>query len=243
VIVSSAGVDSGKHGDAIDRREAIRRAAMLLGGALSASTVAAAVAACERASAPAGVWKPRAFDLHDADLVAAIAEHILPQTDTPGARAAQVDRFIDSVVADYHTPAERDAFIAGLRDVDARAREEHGAAFLDCDAARQHALLAAMDRDAFPRDHGGRAGAADVSRETERGGGGIPAIATARSDTQRKAASSKSPRPFMRTMKELTVVGYYTSELGAKQELRYARVPGRFDGCVPLSASDRAWAV
>ena len=49
--------------------------------------------------------------------------------------------------------------------------------------------------------------------------------------------------PFFRTMKELTVVGYYTSEAGATQELRHEAVPGRFDGCIPFAQVGRTWAV
>jgi len=49
--------------------------------------------------------------------------------------------------------------------------------------------------------------------------------------------------PFFRTMKELTLVGFYTSEAGATRELRHAPVPGRFEGCVPLDQIGRAWAV
>jgi hypothetical protein len=44
-------------------------------------------------------------------------------------------------------------------------------------------------------------------------------------------------------MKELTLVGYYTSEPGATQELRHEPVPGRYQACVPLSEIGRAWAV
>jgi hypothetical protein len=49
--------------------------------------------------------------------------------------------------------------------------------------------------------------------------------------------------PFFRTMKELTLLGYYTSQPGATRELQHNPVPGRFDGCVPLSKVGRAWAV
>ena len=43
-------------------------------------------------------------------------------------------------------------------------------------------------------------------------------------------------------MKELTVLGYYTSKAGAMQELRYIRTPGRFEGCYPLAKARRTWA-
>ncbi|MEM1118395.1 MAG: gluconate 2-dehydrogenase subunit 3 family protein, partial [Bacteroidota bacterium] len=48
--------------------------------------------------------------------------------------------------------------------------------------------------------------------------------------------------PFYRQLKELTVAGYYTSEVGATQELQWLAVPGRYDADVPLSAVGRAWA-
>jgi hypothetical protein len=49
--------------------------------------------------------------------------------------------------------------------------------------------------------------------------------------------------PYFRLLKELVLLGYYTSEAGATRELRYAAVPGAFRGCVPLAEIGRAWAV
>jgi hypothetical protein len=57
------------------------------------------------------------------------------------------------------------------------------------------------------------------------------------------AAAGRTEVPWFRTLKELTVLGYYTSETGATQELRYVAVPGRFEGCVPFTQVGRAWAV
>src|SRR2546425_148322 len=82
---------------AIDRREALRRVALLLGGALSASTVAGVLAGCEARRTPEGAWTSRALTSEQLELVAAIAEHILPETDTPGARGVGVHRFIDEI--------------------------------------------------------------------------------------------------------------------------------------------------
>src|SRR5437879_13442337 len=80
----------------IDRREALRRAALLLGGALSASTVAGVLAGCEARRTPYGAWAPRALSSDQLDLVATIAEHILPATATPGARAWGGHRSLDA---------------------------------------------------------------------------------------------------------------------------------------------------
>ena len=187
----------------IDRREALRRTALVLGGTLSASAIAGVLAGCETAFAAQAA--PRAFTAAQLELVATIADHIIPRTDTPGARDAGVPRFIDTMMAEYYTADERKQFVAGVGDVDARAQEANGRAFTRCTAKQQRAILETLDAEAFP--------------------------ATAR----------RGPH-FFATMKELTVLGYYTSKAGATQELRYVQTPGRFEGCYPLAKAGRTWA-
>jgi len=193
--------------ETIDRREVLRRAALLLGGALAAPTVVGVLAGCQAARVPDDAWVPRAFTRPQADLVAAIAEHILPETDTPGARTAGVHRFIDAMLAESYAAPERKGFLAGLADVDARAGRISGHPFLQCTVADQRALLEVLDREAFA------------------------------------AGPDPLETPFFRTLKQLTLVGYYTSQTGATRELHHAPVPGRYDGCVPLAQVGRTWAV
>jgi len=188
--------------DAMNRREALRRTALLLGGAVSAPTITALLAGCDARTGEKG-WSPRALNAEQSELVATLAEHIIPETDTPGARSTGVHRFIDTMLAEYYAPADRSRFLAGLDDVDARAKRSGGKTFLRLTPTEQVALLRQLDRDAYAQ----------------------PAT------------------PFFRTMKELTILGYYTSEPGATRELHYVRVPGRFEGCVPLAQVGRTWAV
>src|SRR6266498_1835490 len=218
--------------DAIDRREALRRAALLLGGALSASTVAGVLAGCEARRILDDTWRPRALTADQADLVATIAEHILPETDTPGARAALVHRFIDAMLAESYPTEERQRFLAGLAEVDSRAQRACGRPFLRCGPAGQRTLLEQLDREAFAP--GSR------PRETP---GLRPGLVRLPVTPGSRPGSETAPVPFFRTMKELTLVGYYTSEIGATRELHNAPVPGRFEGCVPLAQIGRTWAV
>lgn len=190
--------------DLIGRREALRRTAMLLGGVLSAPAIAGVLAGCDSRSAD-GTW--RALTGDQAELVATIAEHIIPETDTPGARAAGVHIFIDKMLAGHYRDEDRKRVLDGLADLDARAERECGRAFIRCTADEQRTLLTRLDTEAFAP----MAGRREV--------------------------------PWFRTIKELTVLGYYTSEIGATQELRHVAVPERFDGCVPLEQIGRAWAV
>ena len=226
--------------DAIGRREALRRAALLLGGALSAPAIAGVLAGCESRHAT-GAWTPRALTPDQGELVATIAEHIIPETDTPGARALGVHRFIDTMLAEYYPAAERQRFLAGLADVDARARRACGRAFLECAAKDQRAVLDQLDGEAFARP--AAPPMPEASRETERGTAETKAPAELKSAAEAPTASGRREAPFFRTMKELTLLGYYTSEAGATRELRHERVPGRFEGCVPFAQVGRTWAV
>src|SRR5687767_10136815 len=190
--------------DVVDRREALRRAAMLLGGVLSAPAIAGVLAGCDSRSAD-GTW--RALTSEQGKLVATIAEHIIPETDTPGARAAGVHVFIDRMLAGHYGDDDRKRVLDGLAAFDERARRECGRPFIICSAEEQRALLMRVDDEAF--------------------------------------AQTAGPRevPWFRTIKELTVLGYYTSEIGATQELKHVAVPERFEGCVPLEQIGRTWAV
>jgi gluconate 2-dehydrogenase gamma chain len=191
--------------DEMDRREALRRTALMLGGVLSAPTITAFLGGCDVRRVPDDQWVPRAMDQQQADLLATVTEHIIPETDTPGARAAGVHQFIDLMLAEYYPPSERQRFLAGLADLDQRARRSGGRPFLRCSADQRHALLIEMDREAFD--------------------------------------ASAGQQPFFRTLKELTLLGYCTSEVGATRELRYERIPGRYEGCIPFARVGRTWAV
>lgn len=59
--------------------------------------------------------------------------------------------------------------------------------------------------------------------------------------TQSKAQDA--PSHYFRMMKELTLLGYFTSEIGCTQSLRYVEVPGRYEGCIPYQKGDKAWAI
>jgi gluconate 2-dehydrogenase gamma chain len=57
-----------------------------------------------------------------------------------------------------------------------------------------------------------------------------------------KSDSPPKERPFILTAKELTMLGFFTSEPGATQVLQYEAVPGAYKGCVPLAEVGRTWA-
>ena len=50
-------------------------------------------------------------------------------------------------------------------------------------------------------------------------------------------------KDFFRMMKDLTITGYFTSEIGATQALAYDPIPGKFNGCMPLEKGQKTWAL
>jgi hypothetical protein len=238
-------------GNDITRREAVARTALLLGGTLAASGITAVRADAWKTATASG-WRAGTLTASQSELVATVAEHILPATDTPGARAAGVHRVIDVVLTDYYKADERARFVNGLAELDARAEKANGVPFLKSTPKQQLALLAAMDGESYPpqrvlekaeplnaerarmRDSLARQSStgptvSDPTRPSADGGGG-------------EAARREAERGwFFRRMKELTLLGYYTSEVGAQQELKVNPM-GVYRGDIPYRSIGHSWA-
>jgi hypothetical protein len=80
-------------------------------------------------------------------IVTMAAESIIPATDTPGATDAKVTAFIDTMLSDWYSPAERDVFLAGVTALDQRATTQFGTSFVAATPAQQFALLNAADAE------------------------------------------------------------------------------------------------
>ncbi|HEX6069127.1 MAG TPA: gluconate 2-dehydrogenase subunit 3 family protein [Longimicrobiaceae bacterium] len=231
--------------DLISRRAAIARVAYLLGGALSASTVAGVLAGCDRRASDAAAT---ALTGDRKEMVATLGEHILPRTDTPGARDAEVQDFIDAMMTDYYPAEERDRFLAGLARIDERSRRAFGAPFLEADPAQQLRLVEALNRQAFldPAARQTTPAQEPVTRETQTETGRSDAEAVQAASGAVELDSDWDPedvgrQAFFRTLKELVLVGYYTSEVGATQELRVNPM-GTWLGDIPYADVKQAWA-
>jgi len=149
----------------------------------------------------------KVFNPHQNATVIAISETIIPQTNTPGAKAARVNEFIDVVLADWFDEAEKNDFLKALDEFDARCHYLLGKNFVDCTAEQQGQFLRIMD---------------DEQSEIR----GRPGADWAPQDPQ--------PKQFFSRMKQLTIIGYYTSQAGFEQELHSEIIPSRHAGCAPL---------
>jgi len=160
----------------------------------------------------------RTLDPGQNAIVTTMAELIIPATETPGAKAARVNEFIDVVLTDWLPDQDRALFLAGLAETDARSRALFAKSFADCDERQQADILTALDEE--------------VARLRE-------ALPPDRNRSRREDAASPV-RHFFFLMKRLTLIGYYTSEIGAQQELHFEVIPTHWRGCVPLEDGTKA---
>ena len=177
----------------LDRRQALRTLAFGGIGAVAAPAWAETLAEIARdhadhahatltAAAEAAPWAPKVFNAHQNETVVLLSEMIIPQTDTPGAKAAKVNEFIDLVLDDANE-TERKQFLNGLAWMDGRSQELFGTDFVSATPEQQTALLTIV---ASPKN---------------------------------KAFEDQVGIDFFKAIKALTITGYYTSEIGMKQEL------------------------
>ncbi len=140
-------------GEIMQRREVLR---LLAAGAALPVLSPSLLAHLQEAQAQVGSsYKLRTLSPQQNALVVTMIDLIIPVTDTPGAKAARVNEFIDVILTDWATETERQAFLDGLAKVDKRSNELFGKNFVDASVDQQTTLLRAMD-DAAMAAHSNR---------------------------------------------------------------------------------------
>lgn len=182
----------------IDRRNAVKKASLMLGFAVSGPALTGVLNGCTARKTID--WQPLIFSENEAMLVEAASSRILPSGETPGASDAGVAPFIDEMVAEYYLPRDQQRFQTGLQQLDPLSNEIVSRNFANASESEQDQVLKEL---------------------------------TKRSDLQ----------PFFLMLKELTVLGFFTSEVGATQFLNFDEIPGGFQGCESLeSLGGKTWA-
>ena len=250
-----------EHGTSIDRREALKRVGVMLGGvALVGGTNL--LTACEKAGTPAGdtaaATGSGAFTTQDIALLDEVAETILPQTKTPGAKAAKTGAFMALMVTDSYSPADQKIFRDGMKTLNDVTQQAHKVGFMAATPEQRLAVLTQFDREQKramdARDAAVRAkrGLPPVPVTAEAGEPGKEGDAYVSDQRQENTAGSRtnaapaitedSPTHYFRMMKELALLGYFTSEIGYTQAQRYEETPGQWIPCAPYTKGEPAWA-
>ena len=223
--------------DLISRREAILRVSALLGGVALIGS-GALISGCRAEKTGTAASTP--FTADDIAYLDEIADTILPTTSTPGAKAAKTGAFMALMVTDtYHADDEK-TFREGMRKLDDLSKSKNGASFMKATPAQRLALLQELDREQHDysekqRTEGRKKSDAFINDTKQQN------APEAKINPATQIASEPQTKYF-RMMKELALLGYFTSEIGATQALRYVESPGRYDPCVPYKPGDRDWA-
>lgn len=223
----------------ITRREAIQRVTVMLGG-ITLVGGSGLISACgDRPAAREYTAVGSLFSAEDVAFLDEIADTILPETDTPGAKAAAVGPFMAMMVHEVYSLDDQQIFIEGMRQLNQESEQMHGVAFMAATPQQRLQLLEQLDRE--QKDYMDRREAAQrrsrdavVADEPEDARAGDPSL-----DPE---ITAEAPAHYFRMMKELALLGYFTSEIGYNQAMRYVETPGRFDPCVPYTAGEKIWA-
>jgi hypothetical protein len=162
--------------------------------------------------AAVGAKGPAVYSDDDTRFFDDVAETIMPRTETPGARDAAVGAFITRYSAARYEPAHIAILKDGIAQINARMQELHGVPFRQATPEQKQSVLTAIDRQA--KDY----------------------VATAD-----RHVTERVPHYFT-LVKQLTLFGFFTSELGATRVSRYRPIPGKYKGCVPYTPGETFWA-
>ncbi|MEL6986687.1 MAG: gluconate 2-dehydrogenase subunit 3 family protein [Bacteroidota bacterium] len=191
------------------RRKAIKNTAVLMGFAFGAPTMLAVMNGC-KATPVDESWQPLFFSKEDANIIGEIAETILPETDTPGAKTAGVHKFIDEHVFKNFPTEAHQAIKSKFEAMKKSVVDKFGKSFDQLDMDNRIAFLKEFESEA-----------AIFNEEN----------------------TNEQDFHLWDGLKDLTITGFMTSEVGSKQFLVHDPIPGEYNGCVDLSSVGANWAI
>jgi len=186
----------------MERREAVQYISLLLGGTLVGSN--AFLTGCKTKTG-----KETNFDEDDIAYLNEVANTILPETSTPGAKAAMVGQFMTVMINDSYEEKDQKIFHEGMKKLNDLSEKTYDGSFMKINEKQRHDLLVTLDKE---------------------------------QKEYMKNKKKEEPSHYFRMMKELTMLGYFTSEIGCTKARRYVESPGKYDGCVPYKKGDKAFA-
>lgn len=190
----------------LNRREILERMAIVSGGLISLTVLSACEGGVSVDKSAKKDTALKSLSQEQLDLIGDIADTIIPDTDTPGAKAINIHYFIDELVANWMTSVQRSQFLSDVSALDIRIKSEKGKSF---------SMLSLDDRDLMLDQLG----------------------------EEMIEQNAQGTKHIYKEIRELTIFGYYTSEVGASVELNFDPLPGAFKGCVSFSDVGKTWSV
>lgn len=189
----------------MDRRNALTQLSLMLGGTLSFPTLQA-MSRLEKGEIAAPKNSNFSLTNEQRSLIAEVAEQIIPKTDTPGAIEAGVPAFVEMMLQDCYRQPEQQSFLDGV----AQLQQQN---FLSLNDAKKTDMLKKLESDTKELMK------AYQVKQTKIGD----------NEDKEVMKSQLKGLPFWRLMKELTLLGYFTSEKGLNASFEYVPVPGKFE--------------
>lgn len=189
----------------MNRRDAISRVGLILGGTVIGAEFF--ISGCKSGNS---VNTDDLFAKETTAWLNEVGETILPETKTPGAKAANVGGFMAIMVRDCYTADDQKIFKKGIGQLDEASNKKFKKSFLEADAKQRTELLTDLDKEAKEYS---------------------------------KTKKPEDPNHYFTMIKQLTLLGFFTSEVGATKALRYVPVPGKYVGDYPYKKGDKAWAL
>lgn len=223
----------------MNRREAVRNVAFLMGGALSATTIGVFLEGCNSTTTKA---KGSLFTEDQQKLITEVADIIIPTTSSPGAKAAGVGPFISMMIKDCYPEEAQKAFVKGLEDLDKQSKDEYKKSFLELTVAQRQELLGKLRDATVAATKAEKEQLEELDKQKTN-------PEKAKSQTENAGTISILPKDkpkmeprFFSIIRDLTLLGYFTSEIGATQAYAFVEIPGRYDGCVDLKPGQKVWS-
>jgi hypothetical protein len=221
----------------ITRREAVARVAALLGGvALIGGSALVTGCRAEKTGAP---FTP--FTTDEIAYLDEIADTILPTTSTPGAKAAKTGEFMARMVTDSYSPEDQKIFRAGMVNLDDASKDKNGGrTFMQATPEQRLELLKTLDKEQF--DFSEKQRLEGLKKSKEFLSRAVQENAPKTESQQAVAATEDPPNRYFRMMKELSLLGYFTSEIGATQAQVYEESHGKWEPCIPYKPGQKSYA-
>lgn len=211
----------------MNRRDLLKQIALLTGGAVIGGELF--LAGCKT-----GPKAAAEFSAANISLLDEVAETIIPATSTPGAKAAKVGEFMKVMVTDCYTQRQQAAFMSGIGELDAACEKMHSKSFMECTPEQRNALLVSLEKEAKEfnqkRDEADKPLREEHKKKNE---------ALAWKDQKEFEGA---PSHYYTMMKQLTLMGFFTSKTGMTETLRHVPIPGKYDGNLAYNKGDKAWA-
>jgi hypothetical protein len=206
----------------MDRREAVKYISILMGGAVIGAD--AFLSGCKTKTETIAE-----LSAEDVAYLNEVGETILPRTSTPGAKDANVGEFMKVMVRDCYEEADQKAFLEGLNKLNDASDKKFNKNFMSLTPQQRHDLLVEVDKEAKDyqkkvSDFNNKEGQKE-KEETTKG--------------NKNYQKQRMAPHYFTMMKQLTLLGFFTSKPGMTQAVRYLPVPGRYEGCVPYKKGDK----